>query len=218
MTQWIWDHPAQPRRLASKQNPAAVCLPDAEPLPGTFNIRVSAQLIVSIRLGAVLPSFHKINIFCFFFSAFQHPVGPVCGHRLRVRARPTFPTTARMSTRPLSQAGEGQTSQACPCWQTRARKGVRFFFSFSFLLSQLPVSAAAGTLSPRSRWALRPLASRVSHHPLGGQRKQWNALKKKNRNGSRSWGKKTKTTSPNAPYATVSSEGDAEAGILVWKQ
>lgn len=63
---------------------------------------------------------------------FSHPAVPVSGHRLRVRARPKFPPTARMSTRPPSLAGEGQTSQACPCWQTHARKGVAS--------PQLPVS------------------------------------------------------------------------------
>lgn len=48
-----------PRRLASKQNPES---------PGaTVNSPMSARLNVSIRLGAVLLSFHRINIF-FLFS------------------------------------------------------------------------------------------------------------------------------------------------------
>lgn len=79
VTQWISDRPAQPRRLASKQNPAAVCLPDAEPLPGTFNVRVSAPLIASVRLGAVLPSFHKIHIPCVFSPLSNTPRGRFVG-------------------------------------------------------------------------------------------------------------------------------------------
>lgn len=140
-----------------------------------------------------MPSFHKINIFRVFSPLSNTPVGPVCGHRLRVRARPTFPTTARMSTRPLSQAGEGQTSQARPCWQTRAREGVRLFF-FLFLSSyhncpsrlQLGPSrlARAGPCHPS------PPASTITHS--GGQKKAMERFKKKTRNGSRSWEKKQK--------------------------
>lgn len=48
VTQWLSDQPAQPRRVASNQNP--------ECLHATLNIPVLARLNVSIRLSGFLPS------------------------------------------------------------------------------------------------------------------------------------------------------------------
>lgn len=132
------------------------------------------------------------------FPCFPARCGAGFRHRLRVRARPKFPTTARMSTRPLSQAGEGQTSQACPCWQTHAPKAVP-----PPPFSQLPVSGRGCSWDPlTSAPFLTPGPSSPRQPPSY-----------LNREMDQGAGKKQ--NAPNAPYATFFIP---LTRILVWKQ